>query len=75
VALSWHFSPYVYRGLVKYSDHAFNKSVIYKQKARNHLLDQIESYRVGAKDDKREGDLLDTFCYGVSVALGNINGF
>jgi hypothetical protein len=68
-------SPYVYRGLVKYSDEAFNKSVVYKKKARNHLLDQIESYRVGAKNDKREDDLLDTFCYGVSIALGNDKGF
>ena len=41
----------------------------------NHLLDQIESFRVGDKKSDREDDLLDTFCYGVALALGNREGF
>ena len=68
-------SGYVFRGNIKYSDHAFNKTSIYKRKFRNHLTDQIESFRVGDKDNKREDDLLDTFCYGIAVALGNDKGF
>jgi hypothetical protein len=68
-------SGYVHRGEVKYTDCAFNKTVTYKQKSRNHLLDQIESFRMGDKDPKREDDLLDTFCYGISLALGNSEGF
>ncbi|MGY4471968.1 phage terminase large subunit-like protein [Bradyrhizobium sp. LB9.1b] len=68
-------SGYVYRGNVKYSDHAFNKLSIYKRKSRNHLLDQIESFRVGDKDSDREDDLLDTFCYGISIGLGDSDGF
>ena len=68
-------SGYVHRWLVKYTEHAFNKSLVYKRRARNHLLDQIESFRVGDKNSDREDDLLDTFCYGVAIALGNSEGF
>ena len=41
----------------------------------NHLVDQIESFRIGDKDNKREDDLLDTFCYGIAIGLGNSEGF
>lgn len=68
-------SGYVYRGNVKYTEPAFTKTTIYKPKSRNHLVDQIESFRVGDKDNKREDDLLDTFCYGIAVALGDSSGF
>lgn len=68
-------SGYVYRGEVKYTERAFNKVATYKRTSRNHLLDQIESFRMGDKDNKREDDLLDTFCYGIALALGNSGGF
>jgi hypothetical protein len=68
-------SGYVYRGNVKYTDHAFNKTAVYKQKSRNHVVDQIESFRIGDNDKIREDDLLDTFCYGIALALGNEKGF
>ena len=68
-------SGYVHRALVKYTEHSFNKTVVYKRHARNHLLDQIEGFRVGDKNGDREDDLLDTFCYGVAIALGNSEGF
>jgi hypothetical protein len=68
-------SGYVHRGSVKYSDHAFNKVTAYKRKVRNHLLEQIESFRIGDKQSDREDDLLDTFCYGIAIALGNSEGF
>jgi hypothetical protein len=68
-------SGYVHRENVKYTDHAFNKVLIYKQKSRNHLLDQIESFRIGDKQSDRDDDLLDTFCYGIAIALGNSEGF
>jgi hypothetical protein len=68
-------SGYVFRGEVKYTEHAFHKTAIYKQKSKNHLLDQVEGFRMGAKDDKREDDLLDTFCYGIALSLGNNDGF
>jgi hypothetical protein len=68
-------SGHVYRGNVKYTDYAFNKTTVYKRKSRNHLSDQIESFRIGDKDNKREDDLLDTFCYGIALALGDGSGF
>ena len=68
-------SGYVHRGEVKYSDYAFAKTSIYKQKSKNHLLDQVESFRVGDKKSDREDDSLDTFCYGIAIALGNQEGF
>jgi hypothetical protein len=68
-------SGYVYRGNVKYTDYALDKNTVHKRKSRNHLVDQIESFRIGDKDNKREDDLLDTFCYGIAIALGNNEGF
>jgi hypothetical protein len=68
-------SGYVHRGWVKYTERAFEKTVIYKRRSRNHLLDQVESFRVGDRDSDREDDLLDAFCYGIAVVLGNREGF
>ena len=68
-------SGYVHRELVKYTECAFNKTVVYKTHSRNHLLEQVESFRVGDKGSDREDDLLDTFCYGIALALGNNEGF
>jgi hypothetical protein len=63
-------SGYVYQGKVKYTDYAFNKITRYKRRSRNHLVDQIENFRIGDKDNRREDDLLDTFCYGIALSLG-----
>jgi hypothetical protein len=68
-------SGYVYRGAVRLSEHAFNKTTVYKRKSRNHQLDQVESFQIGDKADDREDDLLDTFCYGIAISLGNAEGF
>jgi hypothetical protein len=68
-------SGYVYRGEVKCTDYAFNKVSTHKRRSKNHLVDQIESFRMGDKDSKREDDLLDTFCYGIALSLGDIKGF
>jgi hypothetical protein len=68
-------SGYVHREQVKYTEHAFNKTATYKRRSLNHLLDQVESFRIGDKNSDREDDLLDTFCYGISLALGDTDGF
>jgi hypothetical protein len=68
-------SGYIHQGKVKYTDHAYNKTTAYKQKTRNHLIEQVESFRVGDKDKKLENDLLDTVCYGTAIGLGNSEGF
>ncbi len=46
-----------------------------KRRTKNHLVDQIENFRMGDKDSRRDDDLLDTFCYGIAVSLGNREGF
>ena len=68
-------SGYVYRDLVKISRRAYDKVTNYKGTTRNHLLGQVVGFRVGDKDATREDDLLDAFCYGLAVALGNAEGF
>jgi hypothetical protein len=70
-----NIAGYVHRERVKYSEHAFTKTSVYKGKSRNHLVEQVESFRVGDKGSDREDDLLDTFCYGIALALGNLEGF
>ena len=53
-------SSYHYRGLVKTTRTAYDKTVTYKRETRNHLLTQVTGFRVGDKDAyKRADDLLD----------------
>jgi len=68
-------SGYVHRELVKYTKPAFEKTTVHKRRSMNHLVHQIENFKVGDKDNRREDDLLDTFCYGVAISLGNSEGF
>jgi hypothetical protein len=48
-------SGYVRRELVKYTHRAFGKTVTYTRQSRNHLLDQVESFRVGDRDSGPRG--------------------
>jgi hypothetical protein len=41
---------------------------------KTRLIENPELFRVGDKSD-REDDLLDTFCYGIAIALENSEGF
>ena len=66
-------SGYVYQGLVKISVPAFDKVITFKGITRNHFITEITGYRIGVKD--QEDDLLDTFCYAISIALGNREGY
>jgi len=67
-------SGYVYRGMVKVSQFAYDKMVNYKGSTRNHMLNQVLTFTIGIKD-QGEDDLLDAFCYAVAIALGNNEGF
>jgi hypothetical protein len=66
-------SGYVFRGMVKVTRPAFEKTVTYKGATRNHFMAQVCGYRVGVKD--QDDDLYDTFCYGISIGIGNSRGF
>lgn len=67
-------SGYVFRGIVKICRAAFERTIVYKGISRNHLVSQILGFRVGVKDQV-DDDLLDAFCYGVALAMGNSEGF
>ena len=65
-----------YRGEVKICREAHDKVATYKGSTRNHLISQVTGFRVGDPDGyKRADDLLDSFVYGISLALGNKDGF
>jgi hypothetical protein len=66
-------SGYVHHGKVKMSRQAYDRVITYKGTTRNHLLGQVVGYRVGI--DAHEDDALDTFTYGVAIALGDNKGF
>jgi len=70
-----NISGHVHSDRVKLSKRAFDKNVIYKGQARNHLVSQVTGFRIGDKDPKRQDDLLDTFCYAPALALGNAEGY
>lgn len=67
-------SPQVYQGHVKIAGPAYDKVISYKGVTENHMLTQVLGFRVGSKD-QIDDDLLDCFCYGVCIGLGNSEGF
>lgn len=68
-------SNHVYPGRVKYTRPAYDKVTDFKGTVRNHSISQVTGFRVGDKDAaKRADDLLDTFTYGICLALGDADG-
>lgn len=69
-------SGYVYQKLVKIAAPAFHKTTTFKAQTKNHFLAQVLGFRIADKKSAtRSDDLLDTFCYAVSLALGDTGGF
>ena len=68
-------SGYIYQGQVKIATEPYDKVKDYKGNTYNHLLRQVFTFRIGDKDASREDDLLDCFCYGVAIDLGNEEGY
>jgi hypothetical protein len=67
-------SGYIFRGMVKILETAYDRILTYKQVTKNHLLGQVLGFRVGDVED-RQDDLLDAFTYGVAISLGNWEGY
>lgn len=67
-------SGYVYRDMVKISDYAYNKVMVYRDTSKNHFLSQVCGYRLGAKT-AHGMDLLDCFTYSVAIGLGDSTGY
>ena len=69
-------SGYVYQGQIKLSTYAHDKVSVFKGSSRNHLVSQVTGFRIGDKKAAtRADDLLDTFVYGIALALGDARGF
>ncbi len=71
LAVSGHHAS----GSVKITEYAFNKSVLFRQMNKNHLVDQLATFRIGMKKREHNLDLLDCYCYGLSLALGGPMGW
>jgi hypothetical protein len=67
-------SGYVHQGQVKFTRRAYERVITFKGTTKNHLLSQILSFRPGSQENASD-DSLDTWTYGVSIALGNPDGF
>jgi len=63
-------SKYVYAGDIKFTEAAFNKTIVHNQQSANHLIKQVTGFRIGSKE-KGVKDLLDCFAYGVIVTRGS----
>lgn len=68
-------SPYIAKGNVKISHHAFDKTKLYRGQTKNHLWDQVGRFGMGQEKKEHMKDLLDTFTYGVLIGLGNSDGY
>lgn len=71
---AFNASGYVYRGMLKISMHAYDKTKVHKEKSRNHWIQQVLGFRIGAADGQSD-DLLDTMTNGVAIGLGNQEGY
>lgn len=67
-------SGYVKSGQVKWTRRAFERVQQFKGVTKNHAWGQVLKFSVDSKDGDPD-DCLDTFSYGVALALGNQAGF
>lgn len=66
-------SGYVYSGQVKMTQEAYDRTISYKgAPSQNQFIAQVCGFKIGVKDQM--DDLLDTFTYGVAIALGDGEG-
>lgn len=65
-------STYVYRGDVKISEYAYNKTVQFNGRLQNHFLSQFFGYRTGLSN--QVDDIADTAFYAIALALGDESG-
>ena len=67
-------SGYVHRDMVKITEHAAQKTTVFRDQSRNHFLSQVCGFRLGSKTP-HEMDLLDCFTYSLMIALGDADGW
>lgn len=67
-------SGYINRGLLKITQPAYDKTLIYKGRLKNHFLDQVTTFRIGKGTPNDEDEMFDVFCYGAAVMFGDNQG-
>ncbi|THD61939.1 MAG: hypothetical protein E7813_21120 [Bradyrhizobium sp.] len=73
---AFNVSGYHFRGLCKIADAAFNKVTTYNRRTLDHFTEEVNPFRIADKDaSKREDDLTDAYTYGLSISLGNQDGW
>jgi len=64
-------SGYVYRGLTRVVEPAWDKVIAYKGIIKNHMVEQITTFRMGFGTPTDEDELFDCYTYGVLLAFGD----
>ncbi|MDF9788115.1 terminase large subunit domain-containing protein [Polynucleobacter sphagniphilus] len=65
-------SPYIASGQVRISQYAFEKMLEFKGSYKNHLISQINNFRLADKQSyKRSDDCLDTLTYAAILGCGS----
>jgi hypothetical protein len=67
-------SGYVQKGLLKITASCYNKLVVYKGRSKNHLVDQITTFRMGRGTALDEDELFDCFNYAAAICFGDEKG-
>lgn len=66
--------PYASAGDVKMTRAAYEKVVTFKGSTKNWLCNQVLNFSMDSKDTEAD-DLLDCWCYGIAISIGNPEGF
>lgn len=62
---------YVRKGMMKMSQHAYDKTMQWRGRTANHALVQITTYRMGIGTANDSDEHFDCWCYGNLVAFGS----
>jgi hypothetical protein len=69
-----NISGHVFKGSIKFTKYAYEKTVTFKGATKNHLMKQVLSFFPGDQDNVQD-DCLDTLTYAVALSLGSREGF
>lgn len=69
-------SGYVWQGKAKLTQNIYDRMVTFKEKKRNHFLEQFFGYMIADPDAAtRSDDLADAAIYAIALSLGDKRGF
>jgi len=68
-------SGYIFKGMVKITQRAYDKVTSFHGRTRNHFWWQATNYRIGHGTPTDEDEMFDCLCYGAIIACGDATGF